>query len=218
MSLEAGGPNAPIILTATMGGADAAWATALRTAHFPPERNYLRAHITLFYHLPGPEWPLVKDAVKRLTADNPPPRARIDRLLNLGRGVAFHVESPDLLAMREDLAMRSSACSPRRTAPSPVCTSPCRTKWSQRQRGRCCNRWNPILHPAHCRLSALTRIIIAAARGRRFRRGNSEAKPHFAAAASLHSRRTESHLRRTDSVNAQLTLCKSPRLGHYSLY
>ena len=96
--------GAPIILTATMGGEDAAWATTLRTAHFPPERNYLRAHITLFHHLPGPEWPLVRDSVKRLTADNPPPRARIDRLLNLGRGVAFHVESPELLAYRAELA------------------------------------------------------------------------------------------------------------------
>ena len=96
--------SAPIILTATMGGEDAAWATALRTAHFPPERNYLRAHITLFHHLPGPQWPLVKDAVKRLCAENPAPRARIDRLLNLGRGVAFHVDSPDLLALRAELA------------------------------------------------------------------------------------------------------------------
>ncbi len=100
---ESGGP-APIILTATMDGEDAAWATALRTAHFPAERNYLRAHITLFHHLPGPQWPLVKDRVKRLCADNPPPVARIDRLINLGRGVAFHVDSPDLLAMREELA------------------------------------------------------------------------------------------------------------------
>jgi 2'-5' RNA ligase superfamily len=95
---------APIILTATMGGEDAAWATALRDQHFPAERNYLRAHITLFHHLPGPQWPLVKDAVKRLCANNPPPVARIDRLINLGRGVAFHVDSSDLLAMREEMA------------------------------------------------------------------------------------------------------------------
>ena len=104
MSSDQEGASAPIILTATMGGEDAAWATALRTAHFPPERNFLRAHITLFHHLPGPQWPLVRDTVKRLCAENPPPVARIDRLINLGRGVAFHVTSPDLLDLRADLA------------------------------------------------------------------------------------------------------------------
>lgn len=104
MSGDTAGPNAPIILTATMAPADAAWATALRDQHFPPERNYLRAHITLFHHLPGPQWPLVRDMVKRLCADNPPPKARIDRILNLGRGVAFHVDSPDLLTLRAELA------------------------------------------------------------------------------------------------------------------
>src|SRR3546814_13176233 len=43
---------APIIATATMGAADQRFFDALRTAHFPPERNHLAAHITLFPQLP----------------------------------------------------------------------------------------------------------------------------------------------------------------------
>jgi hypothetical protein len=44
--------TAPIIITADMGKTDQAWANGLRRAHFPAERNYVDAHITLFHHLP----------------------------------------------------------------------------------------------------------------------------------------------------------------------
>lgn len=88
-----------------MGAADQRWADALRQRHFPPERNRLAAHITLFHHLPPSCLPELLDVLARLCREAPPP-ARIDRLLSLGQGVAFHVESPALLAMREDMAER----------------------------------------------------------------------------------------------------------------
>ena len=43
---------APIIVTALLGSADFGWADGLRRAHFPPERNKIPAHISLFHHLP----------------------------------------------------------------------------------------------------------------------------------------------------------------------
>ena len=43
---------APIIVSALFGDADLAWLDALRRAHFPPARNQLPAHLTLFHHLP----------------------------------------------------------------------------------------------------------------------------------------------------------------------
>lgn len=97
--------SAPIILSAEMGAADQAWADGLRRAHFPPERNHLPAHITLFHHLPPSCAAEVLGELARLARDRAP-AARIDRLLSLGRGVALHVHSPDLLAMREDMAER----------------------------------------------------------------------------------------------------------------
>src|SRR3546814_10355897 len=42
---------APIIATATMGAADQRFFDALRAAHFPPKRNHLAEHITLFHQL-----------------------------------------------------------------------------------------------------------------------------------------------------------------------
>ena len=97
------GVPAPIIVTALMGAADFAWADGLRRAHFPPERNWLGAHITLFHHLPPSALEEVAGRLKRLGA-GPPPTARLTDVMLLGRGVAYRVESPELLAMRAELA------------------------------------------------------------------------------------------------------------------
>lgn len=95
--------SAPIIVSALMGPADFAWADALRRAHFPPERNHLSAHITLFHHLPPSALAEVTTRLKALAA-GPRPPARLTDVMLLGRGVAFRIDSPDLLAMRDDLA------------------------------------------------------------------------------------------------------------------
>jgi hypothetical protein len=94
---------APIIVTALMGAADFAWADGLRRAHFPPERNWLSAHITLFHHLPPSALDEIAGRLKRLCA-GPPPVARLTDVMLLGRGVAYRVDSPELLAMRSELA------------------------------------------------------------------------------------------------------------------
>lgn len=95
--------NAPLIVTALLGSADFVWADGLRRAHFPPDRNQVPAHITLFHQLPPSILPELKDRVKRLAA-GPSPPARIVDLLNFGNGVAFHIESERLMEMRDDLA------------------------------------------------------------------------------------------------------------------
>jgi 2'-5' RNA ligase superfamily len=94
---------APLIVTAVLGTADQRRFDALRRAHFPPERNYLSAHLTLFHHLP----PARADELVRLLKDiaaDPPPAARVTEVYSLGRGVAYRIESPGLVAMRERVA------------------------------------------------------------------------------------------------------------------
>ncbi len=98
-----GSETAPLIVTALMGAADFAWADGLRRAHFPPARNQVPAHITLFHHLPPSLLPELGARLKQACA-GPPPAARIADILNLGQGVAFRVESAGLLAIRDDLA------------------------------------------------------------------------------------------------------------------
>ena len=96
--------NAPIIVTAVMGNADQAWANALRQQYFPPERNFLDAHITLFHHLPPQHLSEIKSRLKDMTAQYAPPPARLTDVLLFGRGVAYRVDCPDLLIMRDELA------------------------------------------------------------------------------------------------------------------
>jgi len=95
---------APIIVTATMGAADQRFFDTLRAAHFPPERNYLTAHITLFHQLPPSCLAELDRLIRRIAADTPPPVARLRELYSLGKGVAYRIDSPDLLAIRERIA------------------------------------------------------------------------------------------------------------------
>lgn len=96
-------PTAPIILTALMGAADFAWADGLRRAHFPPERNHIPAHISLFHHLPPARLDELMRLLRTLAAEAPP-RARLAGVMMLGRGVAYRVESDELLRMHERIA------------------------------------------------------------------------------------------------------------------
>lgn len=99
------GDTGPIIVTAQMAPPDQAWADRLRQRHFPPDRNQLSAHITLFHHLPPSCLGELKRELGRITRRSAPP-ARIDRLLAFAQGVAFHVESVGLEAIHEALAER----------------------------------------------------------------------------------------------------------------
>lgn len=86
-----------------MGARDFAWAQGLRRAHFPPERNLVPAHITLFHHLPPSLLGELAGRIRRLCA-GPRPPAMLSDVLLLGRAVGYRVESPALMAMREELA------------------------------------------------------------------------------------------------------------------
>ncbi|MGA1808174.1 MULTISPECIES: 2'-5' RNA ligase family protein [Sphingobium] len=93
----------PIIVTALLGAADFAWADGLRRAHFPPERNQVPAHVTLFHHLPPSLLPELRTRMKQICA-GPAPLARLGDVLLLGQGVAYRIDSPDLAALRDELA------------------------------------------------------------------------------------------------------------------
>lgn len=95
--------SAPIIVTAMMGAEDFAWADALRRTHFPPDRNWLKAHITLFHHLPPSCLPELLQMFRNECAAPPPP-ARLSAVMSLGRGVAYRVESEALLDIRHRIA------------------------------------------------------------------------------------------------------------------
>jgi hypothetical protein len=94
---------APIIVTALLGASDFARADSLRRAHFPPERNRVPAHITLFHHLPPGVADELREQLKAQTRA-PAPSARLSGRKHLGEGVAYRIDSPELEDIRERLA------------------------------------------------------------------------------------------------------------------
>ncbi len=95
--------NAPLIVSAVFGAEDFRWLDGLRRAHFPPERNVIAAHMTLFHHLPPTILNELEIRIQEATRA-PPPRAMLSGIMSLGRGTAFRVESAALAMIRADLA------------------------------------------------------------------------------------------------------------------
>lgn len=103
---QADDPYAPLIVTAELPLDLFSWATQLRTDYFPPERNHLKAHVTLFHALPHFCRDEAGDALARLAGENGPVPARLESVMNLGRGTALRIESRAMLDLREELAAR----------------------------------------------------------------------------------------------------------------
>lgn len=95
--------TAPLIVTALFGPGDDGWLQELRRAHYPPERNRVPAHLTLFHHLPPS---LERELAARLADATaaPSPQAEIVGIIDLGEGTALRVESAALSDIRESLA------------------------------------------------------------------------------------------------------------------
>lgn len=98
--------DAPLILTALLPDDLHARYTALRTAHFPPERNYLEAHVTLFHALPGMCEGEVISACKAAAAHFAPIEGEVLGIMSLGGGTAIKLESAGMLRLRDGLADR----------------------------------------------------------------------------------------------------------------
>lgn len=92
-----------LIVTAELGPADFTWLDAQRRAHFPPERNQLAAHLTMFHALP-PSLEAEVGARLKLAVAAPPPAATVSGLMNLGGGVAYRILSPALDSIRAAIA------------------------------------------------------------------------------------------------------------------
>lgn len=95
--------SGPLIVTAELGSDDFRWLDALRKTHFPPERNRLAAHLTMFHAIPPFAEAEARHRLAEIARDRPP-TAMITGLMNLGGGVAYRVASDDLDHIRSDLA------------------------------------------------------------------------------------------------------------------
>jgi hypothetical protein len=84
-------------------GGPASFQQSARRA-FPPERNHLAAHITLFHQLPPSCDRRTRPADPPYRRRHAPPTASLREIYSLGGGVAYRIDSPDLLEIRDRIA------------------------------------------------------------------------------------------------------------------
>ncbi len=101
---QAPGGGGPFIVTAELPADMFRWANGLRTAHFPPERNKLSAHVTLFHAFAPSLRDELRPLLARLAGEFAAPAARVTGLMDLGRGTAIAIDSPAMLALRERIS------------------------------------------------------------------------------------------------------------------
>lgn len=92
----------PLILTLKIDTEAAAYFTDLRRQHFPAERNYLDAHLTLFHHLPGNE-STVLEVVKTVCHQQKQMLLQVTQVASIGAGVAFKLECDPLKQLHKNL-------------------------------------------------------------------------------------------------------------------
>lgn len=92
-----------LIITAELAQGDFSWIEGLRRAHYPPDRNQVRAHLTMFHALPPSSEGEVRSRLAQIVR-RPAPGAMIAGLMDLEGGVAFRVVSPELDRIRDELA------------------------------------------------------------------------------------------------------------------
>jgi hypothetical protein len=92
-----------LIVTAELAHPDFSWLEGLRRAHYPPDRNQVPVHLTMFHALPPSAETELRSRLTQVVRRSAP-MAVIAGLMDLGGGVAFRIVSPDLDRIREELA------------------------------------------------------------------------------------------------------------------
>ncbi|WAJ26459.1 2'-5' RNA ligase family protein [Antarcticirhabdus aurantiaca] len=96
----------PLILTLRFDEASFGRFDAMRRRHFPPERNHIPAHLTLFHALPGHAEPEIVRTLAEITGRTATLPLAVRKLRFLGYGSAFVVDSAPLATLRRELADR----------------------------------------------------------------------------------------------------------------
>ncbi|MBB3945500.1 hypothetical protein GGQ73_001433 [Rhizobium skierniewicense] len=95
--------NYPLIVTAHVADADLAPFAALRAQHFPPDRNFLHAHVTMFHRLPGEYIDAILEVLRTVAGSTGQIEASVNGVRHLGFGVAFTIDSAELQVARTQL-------------------------------------------------------------------------------------------------------------------
>lgn len=92
-----------LLVTLTMDDASFAHFDALRRQYFPPERNKIPAHITLFHALPGAERAAVTAQLQTIAQRQERFVMTTNGLMFLGFGTAYTLDAPQAIAIHSAL-------------------------------------------------------------------------------------------------------------------
>ena len=93
----------PLVLTLTLDADSFQFFNDLRQQHFPPERNYLAAHLTLFHQLPGNEADRFVEGLEAVSTRYNPLTMLVSEVRLLGKGVGYRIESKVLQQLHRQL-------------------------------------------------------------------------------------------------------------------
>jgi 2'-5' RNA ligase len=91
---------APLIITIQLDETTFALFNTLRQKYFPPERNFLSAHLTLFHHLPAGESSIRKD-LQQWSETTSSLNMQVTEVKSIGKGVAYKFDSPPLVQLHK---------------------------------------------------------------------------------------------------------------------
>ena len=94
----------PFILTAVLPPDLQGFAEGLRRAHFPPERNHLHAHVTLFHAFAPALLEELASFIPQVAAEFAAPQGAVKGVMDLGKGTAIALDAPELLRLRALIA------------------------------------------------------------------------------------------------------------------
>jgi 2'-5' RNA ligase len=96
--------SASFVLTLEMDGDSFGRFNALRQAHYPPERNLVPAHVTLFRKLPDERSREIKELLTLVASRQKPFSVGVREVKEMERGVAIFLDAPQLYALHAMLA------------------------------------------------------------------------------------------------------------------
>lgn len=94
----------PFIVTAALPEDIFAWSEGLRRAYFPAEKNKLHAHVTLFHSFAPSLFDELRGYLPKIAKEYPMPEGEVTGLMDLGKGTAIALQSPEMLAVRAEIA------------------------------------------------------------------------------------------------------------------
>lgn len=96
--------NAPLIVTAELPRDIFRRANHLRQTYYPPDRNQVDAHVTLFRTLPPSAEEEIRTALKRVVREARTVSAKITAIRMMGKAVVMEIDSPPMVAIAAILA------------------------------------------------------------------------------------------------------------------